>query len=157
MSELESQPAVRALLERDGRYLLLLAAAGGRRSGCWRRSRRCRLCLRGAVSIEVVVGIVQRADLGVDKIVTPEAMGIHISTAVSLFADLPLVVVRKRGYGLPGEVRLHQETGYDESEMYLNDVAPGDRVLVIDDLLSTGNTLHAITQALEEVGATVAT
>ncbi|MFB6071757.1 MAG: hypoxanthine/guanine phosphoribosyltransferase [Halobacterium sp.] len=105
---------------------------------------------------EVVVGVTRVADLDVDKIVTPEAMGIHISTAVSLQTDLPLVVVRKREYGLPGEVSLHQETGYSEGEMYLNDVKAGDRVLVLDDLLSTGGTMRALTDALDDVGAEVA-
>ncbi|MFB6104882.1 MAG: hypoxanthine/guanine phosphoribosyltransferase [Halobacteriaceae archaeon] len=116
----------------------------------------CVPMLDPALLREVVVKVVRTADLDVDKIVTPEAMGIHISTAVSLFADLPLVVVRKRSYGLPGEVGIQQQTGYAESEMYLNDVDPDDRVLVLDDLLSTGNTLQAITAALEEVGATIA-
>ncbi|NIB99066.1 hypoxanthine/guanine phosphoribosyltransferase [Halobacterium sp. R2-5] len=106
---------------------------------------------------EVVVGITRVADLeDVDKIVTPEAMGIHISTAVSLQTDLPVTVVRKREYGLPGEVEVHQETGYSESEMYVNDVSEGDRVLVLDDLLSTGGTLRALTDALDDIGAEIA-
>lgn len=104
---------------------------------------------------DVVVEVVRAADLEVDKIVTPEAMGIHISTAVSLFADLPLVVIRKRAYGLPGEVSLSQQTGYSSNEMYINDVKAGDQVLLLDDLLSTGNTLSAITKALDEIGAEV--
>jgi adenine phosphoribosyltransferase len=91
----------------------------------------------------------------VDKIVTPAAMGIHISTAVSLMTDIPLVVVRKRQYGLEGEVALSQVTGYSASEMYINDVEPGDRVLVLDDVLSTGGTLTAITGALDEIGAEI--
>jgi adenine phosphoribosyltransferase len=103
----------------------------------------------------VVVGVTRVADLDVDKIVTPEAMGIHISTAVSLTTDIPLVVIHKRRYGLDGEVSLHQQTGYSESEMYINDVDPGDRVLVLDDLLSTGGTLAAVTEALEDVGAEI--
>ena len=49
---------------------------------------------------EVVVGMVRRADLEVDKIVAPEAMGIHIATALSLQTDVPLVVIRTREYGL---------------------------------------------------------
>ena len=105
---------------------------------------------------EVVVGVMRVADLErVDKIVTPEAMGIHISTAVSLMTDIPLVVIRKRKYGLDGEVPLHQETGYSEGKMYINDVDEGDRVLVLDDLLSTGGTLAAVTEALGEIGADV--
>jgi len=112
--------------------------------------------LRPQLLREVVIGIIRKANLaGVDKIVTPAAMGIHISTAVSLMTDIPLVVVRKRSYGLAGELSLSQVTGYSESEMYINDVEAGDRVLVLDDVLSTGGTLTAITGALEELGAEI--
>ena len=105
---------------------------------------------------EVVIRIIRKEELeDVDKIVTPAAMGIHISTAVSLMTDIPLVVVRKREYGLEGEVSLSQVTGYSESEMYINDVEAGDSVLVLDDLLSTGGTLHAILTALEEIGTDI--
>jgi adenine phosphoribosyltransferase len=105
---------------------------------------------------EIVIKIIRKARLeDVDKIVTPAAMGIHISTAVSLMTDIPLVVIRKRQYGLEGEVELFQETGYSESQMYINDVDEGDRVLVLDDVLSTGGTLRAITDALEGIGAEV--
>ncbi len=105
---------------------------------------------------EIVIGILRKADLrDVDKIVTPAAMGIHISTAVSLMTDIPLVVIRKRQYGLAGEVALSKATGYEESEMYINDVAAGDRVLLLDDVLSTGGTLEAITDALDQTGADV--
>jgi adenine phosphoribosyltransferase len=115
----------------------------------------CVPMLDPALLRQVVVEIVQAANLNVDKIATPEAMGIHISTAVSLFADLPLVVIRKRSYGLPGEVELRQQTGYGGSEMYINDIEAEDRVLVLDDLLSTGNTLAAICDAIEDIGAEV--
>ena len=105
---------------------------------------------------EIVIDIIRKADLGVDKIVTPAAMGIHISTAVSLMTDIPLVVVRKRQYGLEGEVALSQVTGYSEDEMYVNDVDADDRVLILDDVVSTGGTLRGITGALEEIGAEIA-
>ncbi|MFC7077343.1 MULTISPECIES: hypoxanthine/guanine phosphoribosyltransferase [Haloarcula] len=112
--------------------------------------------LRPELLREIVIKIIRKAELdGVDKIVTPAAMGIHLSTAVSLMTDIPLVVVRKRQYGLDGEVSLSQVTGYSESEMYVNDVYEGDRVLVLDDVLSTGGTLAALTGALEEIGADI--
>jgi adenine phosphoribosyltransferase len=105
---------------------------------------------------EITVKIVRKAQLAdVDKIVTPAAMGIHISTALSLATDVPLVVIRKREYGLEGETPLHQETGYGESQMFVNDVHPGERVVVIDDVLSTGGTLSAVLGALDEIGAEV--
>ena len=105
---------------------------------------------------EIVIKIIRKAELeNVDKIVTPAAMGIHISTAVSLMTDIPIVVVRKRQYGLDGEVALSQVTGYSESEMYVNDVYEGDRVLLLDDVLSTGGTLRGITGALDDIGADI--
>jgi adenine phosphoribosyltransferase len=106
---------------------------------------------------EIVIRIIRKANIeDVDKIVTPAAMGIHISTAVSLMTDIPLVVIRKREYGLDGEVALSQQTGYSESEMYINDVTAGDRVLVLDDVLSTGGTMKAVLGALDGIGADVA-
>ena len=105
---------------------------------------------------EVVVEVMQQSDLDVDKIVAPEAMGIHLATALSLQTDIPLVVIRKRAYGLPDEVALTKSTGYSESEMYINDIEAGDRVLIVDDLLSTGGTLAAICEALDDIGAEIA-
>lgn len=105
---------------------------------------------------EIVIRIIRAVRLeDVDKIVTPAAMGIHISTAVSLLTDIPLTVIRKREYGLEGEVSIAQRTGYSESEMYINDVEAGDQVLVIDDVLSTGGTLAAVLDALGDIGADV--
>jgi adenine phosphoribosyltransferase len=105
---------------------------------------------------EIVIKIIRKAQLeNVNKIVTPAAMGIHISTAVSLMTDIPLVVIRKREYGLDGETPLFQQTGYSENQMYINDVHEGDKVLVLDDVLSTGGTLSAICAALEDIGASI--
>lgn len=105
---------------------------------------------------EVAIRIIRVAEIDtIDKIVTPAAMGIHISAAVSLLTDIPLVVIRKRSYGLAGEVEIAQETGYGSSPMFINDVAEGDRVLIIDDVLSTGGTVQSIFDGLAEIGATV--
>ncbi|RQG92850.1 purine phosphoribosyltransferase family protein [Natrarchaeobius halalkaliphilus] len=105
---------------------------------------------------EIVIRIIRKAKLDdVDRIVTPAAMGIHISTAVSLMTDIPLTVIRKRQYGLEGEVAISQETGYSENEMYINDVYEGERVLVLDDVLSTGGTLASVLEALDAIGAEV--
>ena len=113
--------------------------------------------LRPELLREIVIRIIRKAEIeNVDKIVTPAAMGIHISTAVSLMTDIPLVVIRKRSYGLDGEVSLSKQTGYSEGEMFINDVEPGDRVLVLDDVLSTGGTMAAILDALTEIGAEIA-
>ena len=105
---------------------------------------------------EITAEIVSVADLaGVEKIVTPEAMGIHHATALSLETGIPFVVVRKRSYGLAGEVAVHQRTGYSENELYVNGVTDDDRLVVIDDMFSTGGTLEAVCSALLDIGATI--
>jgi adenine phosphoribosyltransferase len=75
---------------------------------------------------------------------------------LSLMTDIPLVIVRKRHYELPGEVAVHQTTGYSKGELYLNGVAKGDRVVIVDDVCSTGGTMRAIIGALEHIGAEIA-
>lgn len=101
-------------------------------------------------------GIRERVDLeSVDALVAPEAMGIHHGTALSLATDVPLAVVRKRSYGFPDEVAVHQETSYGESELFLNGIHAGDRVVVVDDVLSSGGTIEAVCEALEAVDAEI--
>ncbi|HQN91753.1 MAG TPA: hypoxanthine/guanine phosphoribosyltransferase [Methanoculleus sp.] len=113
--------------------------------------------LEPALLREIGCAMVRVLDLsGVDKIVVCEAMGIHIGVTLSLMTDIPLVVVRKRSYGLPGEVAVHQTTGYSKGELYLNGVGAGDRVVLIDDVCSTGGTLRALISALGQVGAGIA-
>ena len=104
---------------------------------------------------EVVTHIIRTANLDVDKIVTIEAMGIHIGTGLSLFTDIPLVIIRKRKYGLPGEIEVSQVTGYSKGQLYLNGVTSADRVIVVDDVISTGGTALATLGALEAAGAQV--
>lgn len=104
---------------------------------------------------EVVGHIVRIADLEVDKIVTVEAMGIPICMALSLITDIPLVIIRKRKYGLPGEIEASQITGYSKSQLFLNGIKQGDRVIVVDDVVSTGGTLMATLGGLKAAGAIV--
>jgi adenine phosphoribosyltransferase len=106
---------------------------------------------------DVCTGMVKLLDLSDVKLfVVAEAMGIHIGTTLSLMTDIPFTIVRKRKYLLPGEVAVHQTTGYSKGELYLNGVKKGDRVVIVDDVASTGGTLRALVQALEYVGADIA-
>ena len=104
---------------------------------------------------EVTANIVRIADLEVDKIVTVEAMGIPIGIGLSIITDIPLVIIRKRKYGLPGEIEISQKTGYSKSQLFLNGIKEGDRVIVVDDVISTGGTLLATLESLKIAGATV--
>ena len=74
---------------------------------------------------EVTANIVRVADLEVDKIVTVEAMGIPIGIGLSIICDIPLVIIRKRKYGLPGEIEISQTTGYSKSQLFLNGINEG--------------------------------
>jgi len=99
---------------------------------------------------EVVTGLVQLVDFeDADVVVTPVTMGVHVATALSLVTDVPLVVIRNREYGFDGEVPFEHPDG----EYYLNDVAAGDRVVVVDDLVNTGQSIAAVVEALDDVGA----
>jgi adenine phosphoribosyltransferase len=80
-----------------------------------------------------------------------EAMGIHIATALSIKTRIPFVVVRKRVYGLDGEVPVHQITGYSQGELYINGLHKGDRIILIDDVVSTGGTMIAVLNALKQM------
>ena len=101
---------------------------------------------------ELALAVHKYADLNIDKIVAVEAMGIHLATALSLATDIPFVVIRKRQYGLPGETEVYQKTGYGSSNLYVNDLHEGEKILLIDDVVSTGGTLVALIRTLTDMG-----
>jgi adenine phosphoribosyltransferase len=90
-----------------------------------------------------------------DRIVTMEAMGIPLASALSLDLRIPFTIIRKRQYGLPGEVSVEQVTGYSKSKMYINGLKKGDTVILVDDVLSTGGTLKAVLHVLKEMGVII--
>lgn len=104
---------------------------------------------------ELALAVHKHADLEIDKIVAVEAMGIHLATALSLATDIPFVVIRKRQYGLEGEREVYQKTGYGSSNLYVNDVHAGERILLIDDVVSTGGTLIALIETLKDMGVEI--
>ncbi|WP_405294616.1 hypoxanthine/guanine phosphoribosyltransferase [Methanobrevibacter sp.] len=100
---------------------------------------------------ELSLCVYKHSDLDIDKIVAVEAMGIHLATALSLTTDIPFVVIRKRQYGLDGETEVYQKTGYGSSNLYVNDLHPGEKILLIDDVVSTGGTLVALIKTLQDL------
>src|SRR5881398_2914589 len=90
-----------------------------------------------------------------DKIVTAESMGFPLAAVLSLRFQKPFVFIRKRQYGLPGEVSLKQTTGYAKTDMFINNVHRGDRLVFVDDVIFTGGTLLSIVQAIRTIGAQV--
>jgi len=98
---------------------------------------------------EVLDRIYDICDLQCDFIVGAEAMAIPLIVPLALMTGIPYNVVRKKKYGLPGEVIVRQTTGYSEKELYINGLKKGDRVVIVDDVISTGGTLKAIVQAFK--------
>ncbi len=90
-----------------------------------------------------------------DKIVTVESMGFPLAAGLALRVGKPYLFIRKRRYGLPGEVSLKQTTGYARTDLFINDIHPRDRVVFVDDVISTGGTLTSIVKALRSLGAEV--
>jgi len=91
----------------------------------------------------------------IDKLVTIEAMGIPLTTTLSLKMNIPFIIIRKRKYDLPDEIGVEQKTGYSKSQLYINGLKRGDRIVIIDDVLSTGGTLKAVLNTLEKMGIIV--
>lgn len=100
---------------------------------------------------DLIVDMVDWSEI--DIVVSVEAMGLPLLAAVGEATGKPTVVIRKRSYGMEGEVRVDVSTGYSVSTAYINDIKPGERVLVVDDVISTGGTLEPLLEALEEMGA----
>ena len=89
----------------------------------------------------------------IDLIVSVEAMGLPLLAAVGEASGKPTVVIRKRSYGMEGEVPVDVSTGYSQSTAYINDIKPGERIIIVDDVISTGGTLEPLLEALEGMGA----
>ena len=88
----------------------------------------------------------------IDLIVSVEAMGLPLLATVGDATGKPTVVIRKRSYGMEGEVKVDVSTGYSQSTTYINDIKPGERILIVDDVISTGGTLEPILETLEGMG-----
>ena len=92
----------------------------------------------------------------IDLVLGIEAMGLPLTAPLSMATGLPLIIARKRSYGLEGEVEIDQSTGYSKGAMYLNDLKKGERIVILDDVLSTGGTLKAVIEGVRRAGAQVA-
>lgn len=91
-----------------------------------------------------------------DRIVTVEAMGIPLATALSLDTGIPIAVIRKRKYGFADEQEIGQRTGYSRGSLFVNGLSRGDRIVFVDDVISTGGTLGALIPAFRQMGLTLA-
>ncbi|MCD6512072.1 MAG: adenine phosphoribosyltransferase [Thermoplasmata archaeon] len=101
--------------------------------------------------LEEVVEWIEKEMPECELIVTMEAMGIPIATALSLKTGIPFNIIRKRKYGLEGEIEVLQKTGYSEKKLYINGIEKGSKIIIVDDVVSTGGTLKAVVNALKKI------
>lgn len=99
----------------------------------------------------------QYAHLNFDKVVGTEARGFLFGAPLALELGVGFVPVRKPKK-LPREViseSYELEYGTDELEIHKDAISPGDKVLMIDDLLATGGTMIATANLIRRLGGIV--
>ena len=103
--------------------------------------------------------IVQYAtDKKIDMVVGPEARGFIVGCPVAFELGIGFAPVRKPGK-LPRKVvsaDYQKEYGLDTLTMHADAIKPGQRVLIVDDLLATGGTVKATIEMIEKLGGIVA-
>lgn len=93
----------------------------------------------------------------IDKVAGMEARGFILGGAVAHQLSAGFVPIRKKGK-LPHDIvriAYSLEYGVDEMEMHRDAVNPGERVILVDDLIATGGTAVGATQLLRQIGAEV--
>ena len=97
------------------------------------------------------------AGMKIDKVAGIEARGFIIGGAVAHQCSAGFVPIRKKGKLPHTTVRIAYslEYGIDEMEMHEDAVAPGDRVILVDDLIATGGTAEGAVKLLRRIGAEV--
>lgn len=96
-------------------------------------------------------------DVQVDLVVGPESRGFIFATPLAYLLKTGFVPVRKPGK-LPAETISYEyslEYGTDKLEIHSDSIVPGQKVLIVDDLLATGGTMYAAAKLVEKLGGEV--
>ena len=96
-------------------------------------------------------------DLEYDVVAGPESRGFIFGTPIAYNNRKPFVLIRKKGK-LPCETvekTYDLEYGTATIEMHKDSIKPGQKVLIVDDLMATGGTTEAMIQLIESLGGIV--
>lgn len=99
----------------------------------------------------------QVKDKKIDVVVGPEARGFLLGAPIAYSLGVGFVPVRKPGK-LPSDTLRYTynlEYGTDSLEIHKDAIKPGQRVLVVDDLLATGGTISAVAKLVQQLGGEV--
>ena len=115
--------------------------------------------LQDAEGLHLAIDTMQEkiADLEYDVVVGPESRGFIFGTPIAYNNRKPFVLIRKKGK-LPCETvstTYDLEYGTATIEMHKDSIKPGQRVLIVDDLIATGGTTEAMIQLIESLGGQV--
>ena len=115
--------------------------------------------LQDADGLQLAIDSIQELlkDTEVDLIAGTESRGFIFGMPVAYNLHKPFVPVRKKGK-LPCETISQEydlEYGSAEIEMHKDAVKPGQKVVVIDDLIATGGTVEAAVKMIEKLGGEV--
>ncbi len=94
----------------------------------------------------------------IDRIAAPEARGFIFAAPLAVRLGAGLIPIRKPGKLPYKTVALSYELEYGQNtiQMHEDSFRPGDRILLVDDLLATGGTMDACRQLIEQQGGVVA-
>ena len=97
------------------------------------------------------------ADAGIEYVAGIEARGFILGGAVAHQVSAGFVPIRKKGK-LPHttvSIAYSLEYGLDEMEMHADAIHPGERVILVDDLIATGGTAEGAVKLMRQIGANV--
>ncbi len=107
------------------------------------------------LAIDTMQGMVK--DLEYDVVAGPESRGFIFGTPIAYNNKKPFVLIRKAGK-LPREtvsISYDLEYGQATIEMHKDSIRPGQKVLIVDDLIATGGTTEAMIKLVESLGGQV--
>lgn len=115
--------------------------------------------LQDADGLHLAIDLMQEKikDVDFDVVVGPESRGFIFGVPIAYNLHKPFVPIRKKGK-LPREtvsVSYDLEYGSAEIEMHKDSIKPGQKVVIVDDLIATGGTIEAAIKLVEQLGGEV--
>ena len=107
------------------------------------------------LAVDTMQGLVE--DLTFDVVAGPASRGFIFGTPIAYNMRKPFVLIRKKGK-LPCEtVEISYDLEYGQAtiEMHKDSIKPGQKVLIVDDLIATGGTTEAMIKLVEQLGGEV--
>ena len=115
--------------------------------------------LEDAEGLHLAIDLMQEKlqDVDFDLVVGPESRGFIFGVPIAYNMNKAFIPVRKKGK-LPCEtveVEYDLEYGSAVIEMHKDSIKPGQKVVIVDDLIATGGTIEAIIRLIEQLGGEV--